>query len=322
MTPMRPIFSFRPPLPFLRLGRPFFFLRFFLLFAFGFFLGAAPLHAREIPVPALTAHVNDLTGLLTPDRRAALEDRLTRLETETGAQVVLLVLPTTEGEPLETFALRVAEQWKLGRKEVDDGILFLIALQDRAMRIEVGYGLEGAMTDIQSKRIIEDIVKPYFREGRMPEGVDAGLSAIEKTVRGEPLPPPKRRAPGAGPAGGPGGGFSQLLVLFLPLAFIGSLIARALFGRFIGGGVVGAGLGLLGSLFLGSILAGLVIAVIAFLFVVSGGMDNMGRGGFGRRRGGFGGFGGFGGGGFGGFGGGGFGGGGGGFGGGGASGRW
>jgi uncharacterized protein len=267
------------------------------------------------PVPKLEARVTDLTGTLTAGQQAELEQKLAAFEQRKGSQVALLIVPTTEPEAIEQYSIRVAETWKLGRAKPDDGALLLVALKDRALRIEVGYGLEGALPDAIARRIIDDTIKPLFRQGDFYGGVSAGLQQIMRVVDGEALPPPDRkwRRPGDSLPG------------ILPFLFFGVLVGgsvlRALLGRTLGavvtGGAVGAVVWLLSKLLFAAVFGG----VIALLFSLFAGFAGGLRGG---RGGGFGGWGGMGGGGFGGggFGGGGFGGGGGGFGGGGASGKW
>ncbi|HET6492660.1 MAG TPA: TPM domain-containing protein, partial [Burkholderiales bacterium] len=119
-----------------------------------------PLHA-EVAIPPLTARVTDLTGTLSAAQRTALEERLAAFEAKKGSQVAVLLVPTTQPETIEQYAIRVAEQWKLGRKGVDDGVLLLVAMQDRTVRIEVGYGLEGALPDATAKRIVEEYIVPH-----------------------------------------------------------------------------------------------------------------------------------------------------------------
>lgn len=145
------------------------------------------------PVPALKQRVTDLTATLDASQNAALEARLAALETEKGAQIAVLIVASTGEESIEAYATRVFEQWKLGRKGVDDGILLLVAKDDRALRIEVGYGLEGAVTDVQAARIIRERITPAFREGDFFGGIQAGTDALSGLVRGEPLPEPTAR---------------------------------------------------------------------------------------------------------------------------------
>jgi uncharacterized protein len=271
-------------------------------------------------VPALHAHVSDLAGVLPGERAQRLEQALTQFEVETSHQIAVLTVPTTDGEPIESFALRVAESWKLGRKGADNGILLVVAAKDRRARIEVGYGLEGVVPDAIGKRVIEDVMIPRFREGDMPGGIDAAADALMRAARGEEIPFAKRPLRDPGSQGTDPIGF----VLFA------SIIASVLWVPFRGGKLrpVGALLG-------GASAAGFVFLVLkvagwaALAFVLGtlfgwigpampGAAARRGRIGSGGGFGSSGGFGGFGGGG----GGGGFSGGGGGFGGGGASGSW
>jgi len=146
----------------------------------------------DVAVPSLTARVTDLTGTLTSAQQAALEEKLQAFEVEKGSQVAVLMVPTTEPEDIEQYSIRVAEKWKLGRKGADDGALLIIAKDDRRVRIEVGYGLEGVLTDAMGKRIISDDIVPRFKQGDFYGGVTAGVERILSVISGESLPPPKR----------------------------------------------------------------------------------------------------------------------------------
>ena len=277
-------------------------------------LGLAPvLVARaEVAVPPV-ARVTDLTGTLSAGERTALEQKLAALEARKGAQVAVLAVPTTQPETIEQYGLRVAEQWQLGRKGVDDGALIVWAKDDRRVRIEVGYGLEGALPDITAKRIVRDIIIPPFREGRFYAGIDAGVDAVTKVIDGEPLP-----APSQGSATGAFRlGFEELLFFGLIGVFVGGGILRAVFGRFVGSGLVGVGMGIIAWLFVGTMAVALIVGIIAFMLNLFEGAGNArrGRGGWGGGSSGGGGW-------SGGGGGGGFSGGGGSFGGGGASGSY
>ena len=274
--------------------------------------------AQTVEVPALKAHVTDRTGTLSSSEQSALESKLTAFEREKGSQIAVLMVPSTGDETIEQYGIRVAEQWKLGREGVDDGAILIVAKDDRRLRIEVGYGLEGALPDVTAKRIVSDVVTPYFRDGDFYTGVSSGVDAMIAVVQGEPLPQPKARAQRHGdPA---------IMALGTMLIFgtvIGSMVAAGSTKR--RGGVVGALVAGGPAALLISPVAGVSVAVVAILLVMFLGGGGGGRG-LGRRRsalyyGGLGALGGFGGGG-GGFGGGGFSGGGGGFGGGGASGGW
>jgi uncharacterized protein len=272
------------------------------------------------PVPALQARVTDLTGTLTAGQQGEIEQKLAAFEQRKGAQVALLIVPTTAPEAIEQYSIRVVDAWKLGREASDDGVLLLVALQDRALRIETGRGLEGVLPDAIARRIIDDTIKPLFRQGDIFGGVSAGLQQIMKVVDGEALPPPDRKWRR------PVDRLSRLAPVLFFGVLIGGALLRALLGRTLGalatGGIAGGVVWLVSQILGFAIVAGVVAGVISLV----AGIASSVRGG---RRGGWGGMGGFGGGGFGGggfgaggFGGGGFRGGGGSFGGGGASGRW
>jgi uncharacterized protein len=265
------------------------------------------------PVPPLESRVTDLTGTLGSAEQAALEEKLAAFEARKGAQIAVLLVPTTRPEAIEQYSIRVVDAWKLGREKPDDGALLLVAKQDRELRIEVGRGLEGALTDLVANRIIDETITPRFREGDFAGGIDAGVDRMISVVDGEPLPEPAHHWQAPEDLGG-------LLPTLFFVVFFASTVLRAIFGRALGsiatGGVAG-GLAWFFTQLLGiSIGVGLVGFVLSLLF----GFGNGARWASGPRHGGWttGGWGGRGGG----FGGGGFGGGGGSFGGGGASGRW
>ena len=265
----------------------------------------------QVAVPPLTARVTDLTGTLTREQQAGLERMLQEFEARKGTQLAVLLVPTTAPETVEQYALRVAEQWKPGRKKIDDGAILVVAKNDRALRIEVGYGLEGVLNDATASRIIREIIVPRFRDGDFYGGINAGLDRMMRLIDGEPLPEPARGA-SAGE-----GGFMQSLPVLLIAALIGGALLRALLGRFLGAAATGGIVGFLAWTLAGAMAIAVLAGVLAFLFTLAGG--------FGGRRGYYGGpglpGGGWGGGSWG-SGGGGFRGGGGSFGGGGASGRW
>lgn len=275
-------------------------------------MGACFSAHAEIAVPKLTGHIIDQTMTLSPSEIAQLEQSLSAFEAKKGSQVAVLIVPTTEPEAIEQYSIRVAEAWKLGRQKVDDGVILLIAKNDRALRIEVGYGLEGALTDIASKRIISEIITPYFKQGDFNAGITAGVQQMMRVIDGEPLPAPVHKN-----ANGSKNGSSFLPIIIL-IAFVVGGTLRAILGKFFGALATGGIIGIIVWIFISAFGMAILAGLAAFLFTL---FSNGGGGGGGRGWGGGGGFGGgsFGGGGFGG---GGFGGGGGGFGGGGASGRW
>jgi uncharacterized protein len=282
---------------------------------------AIPAFAQTpVPAPPTDAPVLDLTGTLRPEETAALKSRLLEFEKQKGSQIAVLIVPTTGDEAIEQYSIRVADQWKVGRAAPDDGVILVVAKNDRAVRIEVGTGLEGALPDVIASRIISQVIVPHFREGDFSGGINAAVTRIIAVIEGEPLPEAERRS-SRQPQGS--GGIGNALPILLMFVFVGSGILRGMLGR-VGG--AGATAGIAGVLMwiLTSIMAiSIGAAVLAFLFALfTGGGGGGGRGWSNHRRGGGGWGGGFGGGGFGGGGGGGWSGGGGGFSGGGASGRW
>lgn len=284
-----------------------------LLLGFIFFASFAL--AQSVAVPPISKHAVDLTGTLNAQELADIDDTLRAFENLKGSQIAVLIVPTTGNESIEEYSLRVAEQWKLGRKKIDDGAILLIAKNDRRLRIEVGYGLEGALNDATAKRIIEETITPHFKQGNFYDGIRAGVDQIIKVVDGEPLPPPNRAEGAAGEFKPASSKIEKILPVLLIGAFVLGGIMRAIFGRVLGSLITGGLIGGLAWIMAGIFFAALVAGVIAFIFTLMSSGRSYPGGGFGG--------GGFGGGGFGGgFGGGGFGGGGGGFGGGGASGRW
>ena len=263
-------------------------------------------------VPPLTARVVDLTGTLDSNQQRALDQRLEAFEKTKGTQIAVLMVPGIGTEPIEQFALRVAERWKVGRKKIDDGAILVIAKNERRLRIEVGYGLEGALNDAISKRIIEEQIVPLFQRGDFYGGISAGIDTMMRAIEGEALPAP---ASTENLQFGESG--------WLPMIFFAALIVsglmRAMLGRVKGaiaaGGLLGVGAWILSGIWILAIFS----ALIGLLITLAGGRMGSGWQG-GRRHGGFNPYGDFGGG----YrhSGGGFRGGGGGFGGGGASGRW
>lgn len=262
----------------------------------------------EVAVPPLAGRVVDQTGTLSAGDVAALTQKLQGLESSKGSQIAVLLVPTTQPETIEQFSIRVAEAWKLGRKGVDDGAILLVAKNDRSLRIEAGYGLEGALTDAVSKRIIDEDIVPKFKSGDYAGGIAAGVDRMIGVVNGEPLPAPKP------PQGSGSGSFDVFATPLVIAVFVLGAMFRAALGRMVGASVTGGVVGVVVWFLAGSLAAALIGCVIAFVFTLIGGAFPS-RGGMAGSRG-------LPGGGWGGFGGGGFSGGGGGFGGGGASGRW
>jgi uncharacterized protein len=269
------------------------------IFVVAFAFAGAGVHA-EVPIPSLTARVTDETGTLTSEQRSALEQTLKDFEASKGTQISVLIVPTTQPETIEQYSMRVVEQWKLGRQKIDDGALLIIAKNDRALRIEVGYGLEGALNDATSSRIIREVIVPRFKLGDFYGGITAGVDSIIRVVNGEPLPAPAQRR-------GETDGIGRLLPVLFVMAVVAGGLLRALFGRLPGAVVTGGIIGVLAWVLSGAIFVAVVAGAIALIFTlvgsgvgayVGGRYIGGGSGGFGGRsnrdtfRGGGGGFGG------------------------------
>jgi len=270
----------------------------------------------EVAVPPLKQRVTDLTSTLDAAQIQALDARLAAFEAGKGSQIAVLLLPTTQPETIDQFGMRVVEAWKLGRKGIDDGVLLLIAKDDRKLRIEVGYGLEGALNDATAKRIVAEIIGPYFKRGEFYPGIDAGVTAIIKVVEGEPLPPPAQST--SAPTDSTDS-LGQLIGAGFVIFMMGNILLRQLLGRLPSGMIVGGVIGTIAWVTMASLAWAGAAALVAFLFSMMFGLNagkHLGGSSFPT------GWGGGSGGGWGSGGGGSFGGGGGGFGGGGASGDW
>ena len=272
-------------------------------------------------IPPLTARVIDTTGTLSAAQRDALDAKLAAFEQRKGAQMVVLMVPTTQPEDITDFAQRVGELWKLGRKNVGDGLLLLVAKNDRVVRIATAKSLEGAVPDLAASRVIEQAITPRFRSGDFAGGLDAGTDQLMALISGEGLPAP---AQPQSAAAGAGLDWMQLALLLFFAAPFAARIFSGLVGRKMGALLTGAALGALTGWLTASLVVGVLAAMAAAVLALAGALASTGprvgwghgshRGGFGDGRG-SGGFGGLGGGGF-------SSGGGGDFGGGGASGRW
>ncbi|HUP30572.1 MAG TPA: TPM domain-containing protein [Usitatibacter sp.] len=240
--------------------------------------GFAATPTDPIPVPKLAARVTDQTGTLTADERAALEAKLKAFEEAKGSQVAVLIVASLGPEVIEDFAGRVSDEWKLGRKGVDDGVLFVIAKQERKLRIHTGRGVQGTLTDALSKRIVADIVAPRFRTGDFAGGINAGVDAIMKAIEGEELPAPAPQK-STQPRVESMSSFGNLLILGLFLIPVVGMVLRGMFGRFLGAGATSAVAGGAAWMILGSIAIGVVAALIAFIFTLLSGTGRGGRGG-------------------------------------------
>jgi uncharacterized protein len=237
----------------------------------------------DVAVPQLVGRVVDQTGTLSGGELDSLQQTLRGFEARKGSQVAVLIVPTTGDETIEQYSLRVAEAWKIGRKKIDDGALLVVAKNDRKLRIEVGYGLEGALTDVTSKRIIDEIITPRFRNGDFAGGISAGVDRIIGVIDGEklPAPPPARQS-------SPQQNFGWLGNIDPGIALFGIVfmagISRAIFGRLLGAGVTGGVVGLLAWLVIGSLaasfIAGTVIFLITLVVDLSSPQGRSGRGGW------------------------------------------
>jgi uncharacterized protein len=230
--------------------------------------------AAEVAVPPLRARVTDLAGMLPADAEARLERELARLEAATTHQIAVLTVPSLEGEPIEAFALRAAEAWQLGQRGLDNGILLVVAAQDRRARIEVGYGLEGVVPDAVAKRILEERILPRFRAGDFAGGIEAGVAALASAARGERLALERRPARPGAPHEDPLSalGFAAMAGAMLSLPFRRARALRALLG-----GLASAGITWLLLASLGWALAGFAIGVaIGWLGLARGGRAGRG----------------------------------------------
>ena len=225
--------------------------------------------ADLIAIPELKTRITDLTQTLSADQQSQLEAKLAAFEQQKGSQIAVLIVPTTQPEDIAQYSIRVIEKWKIGREKIDDGLLLLIAKDDRKLRIEVGYGLEGAIPDLIAKRVITEVISPKFKQGDFYGGLDAGLNSLIGLVDGEPLPTPETAKAG-------GNNLENLLPILLFGGLISGLFLRSIFGTFAGSAVNG---GLVGGLvwLLGIALGGAVIfAIVAFFFTMMMGGRSMG----------------------------------------------
>lgn len=230
-----------------------------------------------VPIPDLSHRVTDLTSTLSPAQANALENKLAAFEAERGSQIAVLIVPTTQPEDIAQFGIRVADAWKIGRKNVDDGVILIAAKDDRKLRLEVGYGLEGAIPDAIAKRVIAETITPYFKAGDFAGGIDAGVTQLMGLIEGESLPAPKKA-----PAGQSANG-SFMFILFGGI--IVGFVLSAMLGRVMGGMLAGLGAGAVGMLLFGLGFVAVIIGLMVFFIV---GIRQRGYGGW-SSGGGFGG---------------------------------
>jgi uncharacterized protein len=265
-----------------------------------FIFASFNVRAELVAIPALKTHVTDLTQTLTSEQQNQLEAKLSVFEQQSGSQIAVLMVASTQPEDIAQYGIRVADAWKLGRQKPDDGLLILVAKDDHKMRIEVGYGLEGAIPDLTAKRVITEVMAPSFKQNDFYGGINNSTDKLIALISGEQLPAPNKQVAG-------NDSFDNILPILLFGGLILGGILRTIFGNFFGGALNGGAIGMLAWLLGGGIFAAILFGLLAFVFTLIGpvGLSQMG-GGFGGGR----------------SGGGGFSGGGGGFGGGGASGNW
>jgi uncharacterized protein len=221
--------------------------------------------AADVAVPPLSGRVVDQTGTLSAGDITSLTQTLKDLEARKGSQVAVLIVPTTEPESIEQYSIRVAEAWKIGRKKIDDGALLVIAKNDRKLRIEVGYGLEGPLNDVTAKRIIDEVITPRFRNGDFAGGISAGVDRIVRVINGEPLPSPARAQTSSW-----SNNFDVFNPFILFAIFIAGAILRTTLGRLIGSVATGGVVGALAWFIAGSLAASIVAGLIAFIFTMFG----------------------------------------------------
>lgn len=221
----------------------------------------------EVAVPQLVGRVVDQTNTLNASYIDTLNQRIHSFEQRKGSQIAILIVPTTQPETIEQYSIRVAEAWKIGRKKIDDGALLVVAKNDHKLRIEVGYGLEGALTDVTARRIIDEVIAPRFKEGDFAGGISEGLTRMIGVIDGEPLPAPKPEA-----SHGQNIDWISGLSDFWPFILVGALMIggflRAMFGRLLGATAAGGVFAVLGWFIVGSLIAGAVMGGVAFLLVL------------------------------------------------------
>jgi uncharacterized protein len=232
-----------------------------------------------LPVPELTARVVDQAGTLDPIQRQGLEEKLQAFEQKKGTQIVILLVPTTQPEDIASYANRVANAWKIGRKQVGDGIVVIVARDDRKVRIEVAKTLEGAVPDLAARQIIDDAITPRFRQGDFAGGLQAATDQLIARVSGEALPAPQQPTAKAQDAGKQGFDWFDLAIFLFFAVPIGGGLLRGILGRKLGSLVTGGGVGLIAMLITSSIAVAAVAGVIGLLFSLLSGGGLFGGGG-------------------------------------------
>lgn len=215
----------------------------------------------DVAIPPFKSYITDLTGTLTKIEATKLEQQLASFEAKKGSQIAVLIIPTTQPETIEQYSIRVVEAWKLGRKGIDDGVLLLVARNDRTLRIETGYGLEGALPDAIARRIIDEGITPEFKRGNFFGGLQTGIRQIISVIEGEPLPAPAQQAREST-------GTNLVLENIIPVLFVMLMLGRMLqatFGKMAGATITSGIAGLLIWLISSSLLIAILIAIAAFV---------------------------------------------------------
>jgi len=227
----------------------------------------------EIAIPQLSQRVTDLTGTLTAEQIVALDTKLAAFEAKKGSQIAVLMLPSTQPEDIAAYSIRVADAWKIGREKVDDGVILIVAKDDRKSRLEVGRGLEGVIPDAIAKRVLAETMKPHFKNEDYAGGIDAGVTQIMGLIEGETLPAP------SGETSSADDGFDTFLIILFFCCIVIDLLFSSLFGKGIGAVLSGISIGGISALiafFLAldiglAVIMGVVMFVILKLFYISGG---------------------------------------------------
>jgi uncharacterized protein len=239
------------------------------------FLGAFAARAQDVlAVPALTAHVMDSTGTLDAAQRQALETKLADFEKAHGAQVVVLMVPTTAPEDIVSYAQRVGDAWKIGRKDIGDGLLLVVAKNDRQVRIATTKTLEGAIPDLAARQVIDRAITPRFKQGDFAGGLDAAADQLLALIRGEALPAPEQGSHGSNDFD-----WTDLAVFLFFAVPLGGRMLAGIFGRKLGSAVTGSVIGLLAWVFTSSLLVAGIAALVGAVFALVTSLGSLGGGG-------------------------------------------
>jgi uncharacterized protein len=239
-------------------------------YGLGFFLLLLGMMAwAVVGVPELSRRVTDLTATLSNEQVAALENKLAAFEAKKGSQIAVLIVPTTGPKDIAEFGIEVADLWQVGRKGVDDGVILIVAKDDRKLRLEVGYGLEGVIPDAVAKRVIAETITPHFKEGDYAGGIDAGITQLMTLIGGEALPAPSESS---------GVGLGEGAFMFILMGgLIAGFVLSAMMGRVMGGVLAGLGSGVVAAVFLGLTFS-LALFIGLMVFFIIGVRQTGGRG--------------------------------------------